>query len=142
MRTKLELDDEGAALLEDKLTSFLTRWAQHDLIPQFEKVLTQCRQELLPELRQKLQALRDRAGGTTVTAPRAKPDVDFRKGSSIGTEVNLRLTDWTDSRLRAIDTQDLATVAFDTSDRLKMEFRGDKSAFLAYWRSLRRKEIR
>ena len=136
MRTNVELDDETEEQLETKVCAFLNRWAQHDLIPQFEKVLAQCRQELVPDLRQKLQALRDQAGLNGRTAPQAKAAVDVRKRSSIGTELGLlRLATWDERRLRGIPTEDLATMAFDTSDHLKAEF-ADRSTFLAYWRSL------
>jgi hypothetical protein len=49
----------------------------------------------------------------------------------------LRHTKWTDAQLRAIDTKELAALAFETSDGLKAEFRGHKSVFFAYWKSLR-----
>jgi hypothetical protein len=48
----------------------------------------------------------------------------------------LRSTIWNDTKLRAIDTEDLAEMAFDLSHHLRAEFT-EKRAFLAYWRSLR-----
>lgn len=52
-------------------------------------------------------------------------------------DARLRCKEWNDSQLRAIDSEELAALAFDTSDKLKAEFHDKKSTFLAYWRSLR-----
>ena len=137
MRTKLELDDETEEQLETKVCAFLNRWAQHDLIPQFEKVLTQCRQELLPELRQRLQAIRDAAGVETALVTTVLP---VQKRSSVETEMALRSTIWNDTKLRRIEDETMAGLAYDCSEVLKKEFGNDRNSFLAYWAALRRKE--
>ena len=52
-------------------------------------------------------------------------------------DARLRSATWSDAQLRAINREELAGLAFDTSDSLKTEFHGRKSTFLAYWGSLR-----
>jgi hypothetical protein len=111
--------------LAETLTSFLNRWAANDLVPLLNKRLA----ELRPML---LQAIRDRLGVTTPTTQ----TVHVRKSLVVETDMALRLTIWNDTKLRAVDTEDLAALAFDLSHQLKAEF-VEKGAFLAYWRSLR-----
>jgi hypothetical protein len=56
-------------------------------------------------------------------------------------DLKLRSIRWSDTQLRAIDSEELAALAFDTSDTLKTEFHGKKSTFLAYWQSVRRGSV-
>ena len=111
--------------LAETLTSFLNRWAENDLVPLFEKQLAELK-PMLPLM------IRDKLG---VITP-ATPTVPVRRSLLVETDMALRSTIWDDTRIRAIDTEDLAEMAFDLSHHLKAEF-SEKGAFLAYWRSLK-----
>jgi hypothetical protein len=111
--------------LAETLTSFLNRWAANDFVPLLNKHLAEMKSMLL-------QTIRDKMG---VTTP-AKAAAPAGKSLLVETDMALRSTKWDDSKLRAIDSEDLAEMMFDLSPNLKAEF-PNKSAFLAYWRSVR-----
>jgi hypothetical protein len=117
--------------LQETLTSFLNRWAQHDFIPRFQEKLAQVFQEYLTStFKQELKVQ-----GTTKKHVAVQASKGMLEDSRARTETHLRLTKWDDRKLRLIDSQDLAELAYDASDTLKAEFR-EKGAFLSYWRKL------
>lgn len=131
MKERAEMESLDLERLSPKLTAFLDRWMEHDVLPMlYPRVDALCsRFEAFTEDVQRLK---------NKQVPRRSDMRDRRRALDALLQEKEHLTrkGWSDGELAAITDETLATEAFQLSQPLRVEF-SSLGTFLGYWRGTR-----